>query len=806
MIDIPKLVRFIGGVPFAIILIASTALFVVCGTVLESLTDSHRYAAHFTYESRLFSLLLWGFFLNILVSALRRWPFQKKHIPFLITHWGLLMILGGVIIKNGFGVQGSMNIIEGSGTDEIALANSYSLYLEDKNGRNYYPIKHPFIHHSRVKDANNDNPLEITLTNYTMNSQESLETWIKGDRLYISGIPPISVLMEKQAKATTVQLKGNTEPWELYAIDCNDIEETAKRLYVESSEIAITDRLTGELIHKYPLKDNTDVNLNFLWSPISGFRDPCMELTIAIQQAFQKYHIDLQGDTALLNKQISPLHMPRKFAIDIARPAQLIFLRDPYGDIVFFAFNHDGQIYSEQFRQSHLKSIIAYDDGFSGYTVNISLPQQFNFDRKVREDAQKHILAIQLRQDANNFSALPPPLQMLKKASEDDFAATIISYFEHWQYGGGWLFDPWTELPTKLAETLNAIDWSKEPPEAITGSSWNAIVFDSVDPLLKQGQEPESILRDLQWPSKLMDIDRHSLNPLESITWQIYSASDQLPPVPKAESSRLLSAYCRAWGIDPYLSHADADMSIESCIAILRASHRLKEGSAEAYSALMKSLGQEVSEKPFSSQQIAEIDSLFAPLSNSIIPHEDAVDIQLECPLSTSQKAVTSQRKLENNNPCIQLRLKQEGLQQLTTLTYDPFASKIKWPVLDGKYLARFQPMHQTIPYRVRLRQGRQINYPNSQQPYSYECDLVITDKERGETTEKTISMNDVHETWNGYRFYLSSVFPSDPGEIKRVQIIVNYDPVKYMLTYPGACILSLGIGLLFLQQRRKRE
>ena len=58
--------------------------------------------------------------------------------------------------------------------------------------------------------------------------------------------------------------------------------------------------------------------------------------------------------------------------------------------------------------------------------------------------------------------------------------------------------------------------------------------------------------------------------------------------------------------------------------------------------------------------------------------------------------------------------------------------------------------------------------------------------------------MNNVHETWEGYRFYLSNISPSGEESVKRIQLVVNHDPAKYWLTYPGAIILSIGILLLF--------
>ncbi len=128
-----KLYHYLGGVYFAIALIVLSAIFAILGTFIESYTHSHLHAAYFTYQSPLFAILLVLFFINILFATLRRYPFQKNHIPFLITHLGLLMLLAGCIIKSYYGYQGTMTIKEGSALDEITFDNTKALYIENSS-------------------------------------------------------------------------------------------------------------------------------------------------------------------------------------------------------------------------------------------------------------------------------------------------------------------------------------------------------------------------------------------------------------------------------------------------------------------------------------------------------------------------------------------------------------------------------------------------------------------------------------------------------------------------------------------------
>lgn len=112
-----KIYKFLASYRFALLLIFLSALCVAIGTFLESKTDSHQLAEEWIYHHPLFQILLGGYFLNILLSALSRYPFKKSHIPFLITHLGLLMLILGTFIKSRYGVQGHIHLIEGTATD-----------------------------------------------------------------------------------------------------------------------------------------------------------------------------------------------------------------------------------------------------------------------------------------------------------------------------------------------------------------------------------------------------------------------------------------------------------------------------------------------------------------------------------------------------------------------------------------------------------------------------------------------------------------------------------------------------------------
>lgn len=166
---------------------------------------------------------------------------------------------------------------------------------------------------------------------------------------------------------------------------------------------------------------------------------------------------------------------------------------------------------------------------------------------------------------------------------------------------------------------------------------------------------------------------------------------------------------------------------------------------------------------------------------------------QIATPLGRKIELLLPLKKSEENRPVAIVTIDGERL----LLPYEPLAAGLKWPTRNGERLVRFEPKQLRLPHRLRLRDARQINYPGTNQPYAYEADLAISGR------EVTLSMNHVYETEDGYRFYLSSLSPSDESAVQRIQLTVNRDPARWKLTYPGCMILTLGILLLYPKLRR---
>lgn len=767
---ISKIYHFLGGVYVAIGLIAITACFVVAGTFIESKTDSHLYASYFTYSSPFFAILLWLFFVNILFSATRRWPFKMRHIPFLITHLGLLMIIGGTLIKNSFGVQGTMTMLEGSGTNQISLAGTYALSIEKREGNdldNTRRISLPISLKEERVQTKIFPELSFKVISFHPHVKESLSMWIKGNQGIIQGFPPFPVYSwdsPPHLLPMSTRIQTPQQAWDVLAVKTDQIQDILLQAYLQGTTVLLSSKDESRTQQEIPLLDLIQSSVSFAngtlhgqlkmdYSLITGLTDPNLSLTWISHQTgnSETIKIPLQNsDANHPNSSFFPV------AIELTRTPLLLFIQDFHDDVFIFAFGPTGMIFNQSFRQEDLHTFIAYDGGYGGYGVHVNIPieaaEQWDDQAAKREE-----LTRQLRHAIQSASILSPPLQLLSQAchnAQEDFTEIFPLFLDEWKNHQTLLFSKYNPPSARLVKVLNHIDWSVTPISTKEGCYWISLLFDQLESPFHANEDLVAFLERKNWPllkqlheaigAKYSGL-ANAQEILSLLAQQILTLSDALPK-PNAlnlnapsEQALLLSAYLKAYDIDYFLFDA--------------------------------------------------LDGQNSSMAKEIV--------SLESPITLRYRQEIPFLKLENNIPLITLEAKNQDMQQLIALSYQPFGTGFKWPILGGSYLIRFQPQSQTIPYRVRLRQARRINYPHTGQPYSFESDLIIS-RDGQKPVETTLSMNHVYETWDGYRFYLSSIAPETEGSVKRVQIVVNHDPAKYLLTYPGACILTLGILLLF--------
>lgn len=788
----------LGNVYVAIILMALLACSIAIGTWIESYTDSHRQAAKWIYQNPLFGLLLGLLFVNILFSAIRRWPFRKKHLPFLCAHLGLLMVISGVLIKQFFGVQGSLYLTEGTGSHSLALTDTLALRI-DKRPQSvgelpqtaYYPIERDRLGRLNpvIKAQDSFAPeLEINLLRYWPHATAIPETWIKGDHVWITGQAPMK--LQEQQPIGTIRQGLFLPDWHVYAWRSLDLEKDIRELFIQQARVSIVDPKTGVTLLKGRLQELLQhPSILTLEFQIDYHLEQGLQQAILCLKDKQKEScltLPLKGPKALMLESDHAWQSPH-LQLEIECPPLLAFMEDIHSTTHLIAVSRYGEIQTQLFPANQLGSLLLYDRGFGGYGVpaNIAL-QNSGADSLTRRQALLYHRLNDLKPVLESRSlTLIPPLEKLREASnqsQTEFASNLMELMHHWESSQKWTLSEIPHCSDELTRTLKQLSWDQEPKVTLRACDWIARLFDDLDLASEESKSSLQRLSNKNWPllTNLKQRLKNSTDEVEcrrALTEQILECSSYLPESEASEqlsSVQRLTAYFRAYHFD--------------------------------WKPLIQLSNQENIQKLLQQWQIALLSSQPPP---AWITHLHEIEreplaeliakgpLELETTLTTRYRAFPPSLKLEDNRPLVALWLKQGKQTEQVTLGFDPQSNLFKQPVLGGAFRVHLEWMQQELPYHLRLLDARQVVHPHSSQPLSYESKLLVTDPKTGQAEEVLLSMNQVHEAPGGYRFYLSGLAPAEEIAPRQVHLVVNQDPVRWWLTYPGAIFISLGAILL---------
>ncbi|MFV0338790.1 MAG: cytochrome C biogenesis protein ResB [Chthoniobacterales bacterium] len=104
-----KFIHMLGSLQLALLLLATIALACAVATFYESRFDT-AVAQTYIYKAPWFIFWLAVLCINLFAVTLTRWPWQKKHTGFIITHYGIILLLCGAVVGSKFGFEGNVRL------------------------------------------------------------------------------------------------------------------------------------------------------------------------------------------------------------------------------------------------------------------------------------------------------------------------------------------------------------------------------------------------------------------------------------------------------------------------------------------------------------------------------------------------------------------------------------------------------------------------------------------------------------------------------------------------------------------------
>ena len=149
-----RFVRLLGSLHIAVPLLITIAGVLAWGTLYETRFGTAA-VQRFVYQSWWFQTLLGFLAVNLAVAALERYPWQRRHLPFVLAHIGIILILVGGIIGGRFGIEGQLIIPEGEAERVLQLPGNILVVHQPNPGvQHVFPTRfetQAWVHEPRTE-------------------------------------------------------------------------------------------------------------------------------------------------------------------------------------------------------------------------------------------------------------------------------------------------------------------------------------------------------------------------------------------------------------------------------------------------------------------------------------------------------------------------------------------------------------------------------------------------------------------------------------------------------------------------------
>ena len=142
-----RLIHLLGSLKLALVLLATIAIACAVATFTESRFDS-AVASAYIYKAPWFIAWLGVLCINLFAVTLTRWPWQGKHAGFIITHYGIILLLIGAVIGSKLGYEGNVTLRTDGQPQRRIITNKSCLQVESPADSYLYllPLDTRFLH------------------------------------------------------------------------------------------------------------------------------------------------------------------------------------------------------------------------------------------------------------------------------------------------------------------------------------------------------------------------------------------------------------------------------------------------------------------------------------------------------------------------------------------------------------------------------------------------------------------------------------------------------------------------------------
>jgi len=131
------IIHRLGSLNFALTLLAIIAIACAAATFAESGFNT-KIAHIYIYKNPLFLIWLAALCVSLFAVTLTRWPWQKKHLGFIVTHYGIITLLIGSMVGMQTGYEGNVTLTKDAPPTTRIVTGRSIIQLESPADRGLY--------------------------------------------------------------------------------------------------------------------------------------------------------------------------------------------------------------------------------------------------------------------------------------------------------------------------------------------------------------------------------------------------------------------------------------------------------------------------------------------------------------------------------------------------------------------------------------------------------------------------------------------------------------------------------------------
>jgi len=150
-----RLIHMLASLKLALLLLATIAIACAVATFTESHFDS-AVARAWIYKAPWFIAWLGVLCINLFAVTLSRWPWEKKHTGFIVTHYGIILLLIGAVVGSKLGFEGNVTLRTDGAPQRRIVTDRSTLQIESPADSYLYLLPfdakliHPTEKHPRI--------------------------------------------------------------------------------------------------------------------------------------------------------------------------------------------------------------------------------------------------------------------------------------------------------------------------------------------------------------------------------------------------------------------------------------------------------------------------------------------------------------------------------------------------------------------------------------------------------------------------------------------------------------------------------